>query len=138
MTVRGTPPASFTLSGKVTQYGNGIMTSSPGLMMVCRALKMTFLEPEPTIIFSGPTSYANFFGSFLLFSLSFKMPGTRVTRTSGLMLCLVASITTFGVGSSGSPTFKLIIVLPSDLNLSTADARANVYSSTDRMRSDML
>src|SRR5581483_8365372 len=41
----GTPPASATASGKVTQYGAGTMTSSPGSSSVRKVLAMACLPP---------------------------------------------------------------------------------------------
>src|SRR6266481_3890727 len=44
----GVPPAYFTMSGKLTQYGAGIMTSSPRCIRTLITLKMECLPPTLT------------------------------------------------------------------------------------------
>src|SRR3954469_15952108 len=52
-TQTGSPSASNTISGYDTQYGAGMMTSSPGLSVAMKALYRTCLPPVPTVIWFG-------------------------------------------------------------------------------------
>ncbi len=49
-TITGLPSASSTMSGYDTQYGAGMMTSSPGLITACTRLKKLCLPPQETRI----------------------------------------------------------------------------------------
>ena len=59
----GVPSAKVTISGYDTQYGAGMITSSPASSVAISALKITCLPPEPTEMFSDlktrPFSRAN-------------------------------------------------------------------------------
>ena len=55
VTGTGTPPAIFTISGKLTQYGTGKITSSLGSRMACSSTMIDCLAPPETMTFSGAT-----------------------------------------------------------------------------------
>ena len=53
LTIFGVPPAKRTISGYETQYGAGIITSSPGFTVAKIALKIICFPPVPTEICSN-------------------------------------------------------------------------------------
>ncbi len=48
-TTTGVPSLTSTMSGYDTQYGAGMMTSSPACTVAANAVKMSCLAPTPTI-----------------------------------------------------------------------------------------
>ncbi|MOA26747.1 hypothetical protein D3C78_1475620 [compost metagenome] len=50
----GVPSLTSTMSGYDTQYGAGMMTSSPACTVAASAVKINCLAPTPTISSSSP------------------------------------------------------------------------------------
>ncbi len=112
------PPQYFTSSGYVTQYGAGIITSSPLSMVALKRLKSECLAPLFTMIWSS--AYSKLLSLFSLSAtacFSAGIPSTAVYLVkSSFIAFIAASFITCGVEKSGSPAEKLHISLPCAFN----------------------
>src|SRR5471030_2425586 len=113
-TMTGVPSPNSTISGYETQYGAGMMTSSPGFRVASMALKMICLPPEVTTVCDG--LYSRPWSRFILATIAWRsagVPATAVYLVSLLRIAAIAaSLMWSGVGMSGSPAARPITSLP--------------------------
>ena len=114
----GFPPASRTMSGYETQYGAGIITSSPLLRVAMNALYKTCFPPVPTVIWFVLYERLFSFLNFLIIAfLSAGVPSTAVYFVSPDFIAFIAALLMLsGVSKSGSPAPKPITSFPAALS----------------------
>ncbi len=124
----GVPPAYLTMSGKLTQYGAGIMTSWPCWISTLITLKMECLPPTLT---------THSFGSYD--EPSSRLCHAQMASRNGItppvgvyfdlfssMALIAAFLMWSGVGKSGSPGPKSATSTPRDFSLSASAITAAV------------
>src|SRR5207302_11072645 len=127
-TKTGVPPAYFTMSGKLTQYGAGIMTSSPGRTSTLITLKMECLPPTLTThSFASYEEPSSRLCQAQIASRSGMMPPAGVYFDLFSSIALIAAFLMWsGVGKSGSPGPKSAISTPRDFSFSASEITAAV------------
>src|SRR5712692_5952062 len=124
----GVPPAYFTISGKLTQYGAGMMTSLPSWISTLITLKMECLPPTLTThSFASYEEPSSRLCHAQMASRSGMMPPVGVYFDLFSSIALIAAILMWsGVGKSGSPGPKSAISTPRDFSLSASAITAAV------------
>ena len=122
------PPAKVTISGKVTQNGLGISTSSSGLIRETTALKMACLPPQVAItsLRSYPAPKSRWYISMIACcrtrvpaaGVYFVCPARIAASAASLMFC--------GVSKSGSPAPRSTTSTPAARMASAACIAASV------------
>ncbi len=127
-TKTGVPPAYFTMSGKLTQYGTGMMTSSPCWISTLITLKMECLPPTLTThSFASNDEPSSRLCHAQIASRNGMMPPVGVYFDLFSSIALIAAILMWsGVGKSGSPGPKSAISIPSAFSFSASAMTAAV------------
>ncbi len=118
----GVPPAYFTMSGKLTQYGAGMMTSSPCWISTLITLKMECFPPTLTThSFASYDELSSRLCQAQIASRSGMMPPAGVYFDLFSSIALMAAFLMWsGVGKSGSPGPKSAISTPRALSFSAS------------------
>ena len=111
------PPQYLTISGYVTQYGAGIITSSSSSITTEKRLNKDCLAPlltiTPAILY---VRLLSFLSLSIIACFNSGIPSTAVYFVKpSFMAVIAASLMGLGVSKSGSPAEKLSISLPSAL-----------------------